>query len=93
MTTANIESAGLSDIISVSKNDFRDLKATDNKGVIIMNPPYGERIKSSDNDNLYGMIGSTLKHNFPGYKAWLITSDKDSLKAYRTETCQKKYPL
>jgi putative N6-adenine-specific DNA methylase len=22
----------------------------------------------------------TLKHNFPGYQAWLITSDKDSLK-------------
>ena len=26
------------------------------------------------------MIGSTLKHKFPGYQAWLITSDKDSLK-------------
>ena len=80
MTRSNAVSAGLSDIISASKSDFRDLKASDNKGVIIMNPPYGQRIKSIDNDILYGLIGSTLKHNFPGYEAWIISSDKDSLK-------------
>jgi putative N6-adenine-specific DNA methylase len=26
------------------------------------------------------MIGTTLKHNFPGYVAWMITSNKESLK-------------
>jgi putative N6-adenine-specific DNA methylase len=26
------------------------------------------------------MIGTTLKHNFPGNTAWLITSNKESLK-------------
>ncbi len=31
-------------------------------------------------DELYGMIGTTLKHNFPGVTAWLITSNKESLK-------------
>jgi len=80
MTRANAGSAGLSDIISVNKSDFGDLKATDNKGVIIMNPPYGQRIKSTDNDILYGLIGSTLKHSYPGYEAWIISSDKESLK-------------
>jgi putative N6-adenine-specific DNA methylase len=77
---ANIESAGLSDLISVKQSDFRDLEPPDNSGVIIMNPPYGKRISLAENDDLYNMIGSTLKHNFPGYKAWLITSDKESLK-------------
>jgi putative N6-adenine-specific DNA methylase len=76
----NIESAGLSEIVSIRQADFRDIKATDNDGVIIMNPPYGQRMKISETDNLYSMIGSTLKHNFPGYKAFLITSDKESLK-------------
>lgn len=80
LTKTNIESAGLSDLISVRQIDFRDLKPPDNNGVIIMNPPYGKRISLSENDDLYGMIGSTLKHNFPGYRAWLITSDKESLK-------------
>jgi len=77
---ANIESAGLTDVITIRQVDFRDLKASDINGVIIMNPPYGQRIKISETDNLYSMIGTTLKHNFPGYKAWLITSDKESLK-------------
>jgi len=89
MTRTNVESAGLSDIIKISKNDFCDLKASDNEGVIIMNPPYGQRIKSEDNDKLYGMIGSTLKHNFPGYQAWLITSDKDSLKQVGLKPAKK----
>ena len=31
-------------------------------------------------DGLYSMIGTTLKHNFPGTTAWLITSNKESLK-------------
>ena len=80
ITRANAVSAGLSDIISASKSDFGNLKASDNKGIIIINPPYGQRIRSTDNDILYGLIGSTLKHNFPGYEAWIISSDKDSLK-------------
>ena len=80
MTRTNTASAGLSDAISAGISDFGDLKAMDNKGVIIINPPYGQRIRGTDNDILYGLIGSTLKHNFPGYEAWIISSDKDSLK-------------
>lgn len=79
-TSANVESAGLSEIISVEKQDFCDLRASGSNGIIIMNPPYGQRIKISESENLYSMIGTALKHNFPGYEAWLITSDKESLK-------------
>lgn len=79
-TLANVESAGLSEIISVEKQDFCDLRISGSKGIIMMNPPYGQRIKISESENLYGMIGTTLKHYFPGYEAWLITSDKESLK-------------
>jgi putative N6-adenine-specific DNA methylase len=45
-----------------------------------MNPPYGQRIQPEEIDALYHMIGSTLKHNFTGTTAWLITSNKESLK-------------
>lgn len=76
----NIESAGLSGIITPEQVDFRNLKAADENGYIIMNPPYGERMKPSETHDLYGMIGTTLKHNFPGFKAMVITSDKESLK-------------
>lgn len=76
----NVRSAGLSEIISVQRQNLKDVKAVDNTGVIVMNPPYGKRIKVSETDDLYQMIGTSLKHNFPGYKAWILTSDKESLK-------------
>lgn len=79
-TQANILSAGLADIITVERRNFRDLEAPDDNGILIMNPPYGERIRISEADNLYDMIGSTLKHKFEGFKAWIISSDRDSLK-------------
>jgi putative N6-adenine-specific DNA methylase len=76
----NIEGAGLKDIISISVEDFRNLKKQDEEGFIFLNPPYGERLLPGETDSLYGMIGTTLKHNFTGYTAWLISSNKDSLK-------------
>ncbi|MBN2666139.1 MAG: class I SAM-dependent RNA methyltransferase [Bacteroidales bacterium] len=77
---ANIGSAGLSEMITLSVNDLRDLKSRSEAGVIIMNPPYGQRIRTDDSNDFYGMIGTVLKHGFPGYDAWIISSDKESLK-------------
>jgi putative N6-adenine-specific DNA methylase len=76
----NVNSAGLKDSVSLDISDFKTLKASDNKGVIFMNPPYGERLLPEETDSLYGMIGTTLKHNFHGYEAWIISSNKGSLK-------------
>ena len=76
----NVEAAGLSDVISLEISDFKNLKSIDNKGYVFLNPPYGERLQPLEIDQLYGMIGTTLKHNFPGTTVWLITSNKESLK-------------
>jgi putative N6-adenine-specific DNA methylase len=76
----NVERAGLSDAISLETSDFKDLKSVSENGFVFLNPPYGQRIQPEEIDQLYGMIGSTLKHSFPGNTAWLITSNKESLK-------------
>jgi putative N6-adenine-specific DNA methylase len=77
---SNIEKAGLTDDISIEVSDFKNLRSMDEKGYVFLNPPYGQRIQPKEIDLLYGMIGSTLKHSFPGTTAWLITSNKESLK-------------
>jgi|WetSurMetagenome_2_1015567.scaffolds.fasta_scaffold08717_4 putative N6-adenine-specific DNA methylase len=77
---SNIEKAGLNDFISLSISDFKDLKSPDENGFVFINPPYGQRIQPEEIDLLYGMIGTTLKHSFPGTTAWLITSNKESVK-------------
>jgi putative N6-adenine-specific DNA methylase len=77
---ANVIKAGLSDVVILEQTDFKDLRSKEDSGFIIMNPPYGQRLQPEDIDRLYSMIGTTLKHNFPGYIAWLITSNKESVK-------------
>lgn len=77
---ANVERAGLTEVITLETSDFKNLKAIDDHGFVFLNPPYGQRIQPEEIDMLYGMIGTTLKHNFPGNTAWLITSNKESLK-------------
>lgn len=80
MAEANIRRAGLEEYISVEVSDFKDLRSIDSQGYVFMNPPYGQRLNPDEIDSLYGMIGSTLKHNFDGNTAWLITSNRESLK-------------
>jgi putative N6-adenine-specific DNA methylase len=76
----NVKSAGLSDTISLDVADFKTLKASGSEGILFINPPYGERLLPEETDELYNMIGTTLKHNFSGYAAWIISSNKESLK-------------
>lgn len=80
IASANISKAGLSERISIETRDFKDTEPINDKGFVIFNPPYGQRLKSDDLEKLYGLIGTTLKHNFAGNKAWIITSGKDYLK-------------
>jgi putative N6-adenine-specific DNA methylase len=76
----NVRKAGLEKSVKIGTLDFKDLKPDGNEGVIFINPPYGERLNAGETDDLYSMIGSTLKHSFPGFTAWLISSNKESLK-------------
>jgi putative N6-adenine-specific DNA methylase len=85
----NVKMAGLEKCISIEKRDFKDLKPLSDKGFLFINPPYGERISQGETDSLYGMIGSTLKHSFHGHSAWIISSNKKSLKNIGLKPAQK----
>ncbi len=51
------------------------------RGVLIINPPYGERMDEDEDINgLYKMIGDTLKKNWVGYDAWVLTSNMEAAK-------------
>jgi putative N6-adenine-specific DNA methylase len=61
-------------------SDFKDLKLNLNNGMIIINPPYGERLKEKDLNELYAMMGERLKHQFAGNNAWILSSSIESFK-------------
>ena len=47
----------------------------------MINPPYGERLASNkDMEELYGKIGTALKHQFAGATAWIISSNTEAMK-------------
>ena len=66
--------------IEFQRSDFKELKCTIQKGTILINPPYGERLKEKDLSILYSMIGERLKHHYVGNQAWILSSSLESMK-------------
>lgn len=73
IASQNIKAAGVAKYIELERRGIADwTEAPQPAGVVITNPPYGERISAPDLDALYVTIGSQLKHVFTGYHAWII---------------------
>ena len=69
----NVKAAGLSQLITVEQQDFKNFKKPAEKSIIITNPPYGERISTPNLLGTYKMIGERLKHEFGGNEAWVLS--------------------
>jgi putative N6-adenine-specific DNA methylase len=69
----NVKGAGVSKYVNLKVRPISQWEeAPQPAGVLITNPPYGERISAPDMEGLYETIGTKLKHVFKGYKAWII---------------------
>lgn len=78
LTRHQVKQLELTHLIKVEHADFE--QGDGMEGItIVMNPPYGERMKPGDIESLYGMIGSTLKHKYPDSDAWILSSSKQAL--------------
>ena len=69
----NVRNAGLNKYVELQVKPFQQFTEAPQPGILITNPPYGERISSRDLMGLYGMIGERLKHAFKDYKAWILS--------------------
>ncbi len=76
----NARNAKLHKDISFYVEAFQQQIPPEGGGIMVMNPPYGERIKPDDIVQFYKEIGDTLKQNYKGYDAWIISSDLNALK-------------
>jgi len=76
----NLEFTKLHKDIELKQVDIANIKPPEGKGVVVINPPYGERIRTKDITGLYKTIGDALKFKFAGYSAWVISSDKEAVK-------------
>ena len=92
LTEQNAMAAGLEDAITVQRKKFEKLEPEVEAGMVIMNPPYDERMSEADIGGFYEMIGDQLKQQFPGFDAWIISSSTDGLKRVGLKS-SKKIPL
>lgn len=77
----NINEANLTEFITIKQQDFfASSKQNDRNLFMVFNPPYDERIAIRDIEAFYASIGNTLKRNYPGTEAWMITSNMEALK-------------
>lgn len=73
IATANAKSAGVARYIQLQTRPLSQwTEAPAAKGIMVTNPPYGERISAPDMEGLYKLIGNRLKHIFTGWEAWII---------------------
>jgi len=89
LAKANVKNASLSKVIELQVQDFINSEPPFANGIIITNPPYGERMKPQSITELYSSVGNTLKNKFAGFEAWIITSSEDGLKSIGLKPAKK----
>lgn len=77
----NVRAAGLTQDISVEQQDIKDFTQPREKSIMVMNPPYGERISTPNLLNTYKVIGERLKHQFMGNEAWILSYREECFEA------------
>jgi len=68
----NIKSARVDDMVELVCKSVTEWIDNAPEGILVTNPPYGERLRPENINLLYRNIGSTLKNYFKGWHAWII---------------------
>jgi putative N6-adenine-specific DNA methylase len=76
----NIKNAKVDDIVTIQTSPMQELEVPPGRGVVIINPPYGERMVKDNIEELYKSIGDAFKKNFSGYDCWMISSNIEGFK-------------
>lgn len=80
----NAEQCGVADKVTFTQKDLSVLSLLDapaDRGVIICNPPYGERIGDVKQlGDLYKLLGDVFKQSFKGWTAFVLTGNKELAK-------------
>jgi putative N6-adenine-specific DNA methylase len=77
----NAQTAGVDHLIDFEVCDFRDTPRPSGNGVVVMNPPYGERLGEKEQlEPLYGNIGDFFKNECTDYTGYVFTGNLELAK-------------
>lgn len=74
----NAAEAGVDDCIEIKKADIKEMDPQGPNGIIVMNPPYGERIGDEKAiEGIYSALRRFTSEN-PDWSLFMITTDRDA---------------
>ncbi|MGH9577000.1 MAG: THUMP domain-containing class I SAM-dependent RNA methyltransferase, partial [Terriglobales bacterium] len=86
----NLAAAGVERWVKLEQADILARAAPGPSGVMIANPPYGERIGSKDElAEFYPKLGSALKKHYPGWRCHFFTADLRLPKLVRLQPARR----
>ncbi|MGL5080854.1 MAG: THUMP domain-containing class I SAM-dependent RNA methyltransferase [Microcoleaceae cyanobacterium] len=86
----NAEQCGVSDQLKFFQQELTTLEAPTDQGILICNPPYGERLgDAKELGSLYKLLGDTFKQRFKGWTAFVLTGNKTLAKQVGLRTAQR----
>nr|WP_096440577.1 class I SAM-dependent RNA methyltransferase [Alteribacter populi] len=89
----NAKEAGFPDLITFKQMQAKDLRSKKEYGVIVGNPPYGERMREkAEVEKLYKEVGATFREYLPTWSVYMITSH-EKFELYYGKTATKKRKL
>jgi putative N6-adenine-specific DNA methylase len=82
----NLAAAGVERWVKLEQADVLERQAPAAAGIMVANPPYGERLGSeSELARFYPRLGDALKKNFAGWRCFIFTADLRLPKLIRLE--------
>jgi putative N6-adenine-specific DNA methylase len=89
-TRKNLKDAGLEGAVEVAEGAFLAANTPAESGILVANPPYGERMGELDPlAELYPAMSAVLKRQFPGWRAFFLTADARFPKLLRLKPSRK----
>ncbi|HZV64004.1 MAG TPA: class I SAM-dependent RNA methyltransferase [Telluria sp.] len=99
MTRHNLQVAGIHFDVPLKQIEAQEVKPpTEQPGILLTNPPYGERIGVRGDSSVpademsvafYAALGTTLKQRFAGWTVFLFTADLSLPKLLRLKEARK----
>ncbi|MGL5064066.1 MAG: THUMP domain-containing class I SAM-dependent RNA methyltransferase [Microcoleus sp.] len=89
----NAQQAGIASKIQFAQTELSKLEAPADRGILICNPPYGERLGDAQElGDLYKLLGDVFKQRFKGWNAFILTGNKELGKRVGLRT-SKRIPV
>ncbi len=87
---ANALKSGVGSYIQFAQRELADVEAPADSGVLLCNPPYGERLgRDEDLGAFYKLLGDILKNRFKGWTAYVLSGNKELAKSIGLRSAQR----